>query len=566
MWNRSAAIGYAHVGFDRKGAAMSVGFGNRVTGGAARAVLTMAATLAALCVGTMEARAAIVISSGATKNMSCVDHVCTATAADAVLNVGTIRSGLATANVKVATGTAAADIVVAADLSWASARILTLDSRGSIGIDAAVTVTGKGGLALVTNDHGSGGALAFGGGGHVQFTHANGSLSIDGVAYRLVGTVKQLGTAIAAKPSGHFALAVDYDASGDGIYAAAPVAVALAGVVEGLGNVISHLAIASTESSAELGLFVGFGPGCTICEVRDLGLSEISIAGGDAAAIGGIMGVMDSGTIENSFTAGSLTGADGALVGGIVGAIEAGTVSHSWAAGTAKGGSSASVGGVVGYSNGGGTILFSHASVAASAASGAVGGLAGQFQGALLSSYATGGASAGSGSDVGGLVGVLLGGVSTCYATGDVSGGPSSYAGGLIGNSAGHVTNCMATGRVTSGTNSNVGGLNGTNSGDTAGIGDSYSTGPVSGGAGSDIGGLVGADGTNGTSLSDTYWDTTTSGIKRGAGNIVGDPHITGKTTAALRARLPAGFSTKIWAESASILDGLPHLIGIAPP
>jgi hypothetical protein len=100
-------------------------------------------------------------------------------------------------------------------------------------------------------------------------------------------------------------------------------------------------------------------------------------------------------------------------------------------------------------------------------------------------------------------------------------------------------------------------------------ITDSYATGAVTGGTGSTIGGLVGYDESLPGSIAHSYWDETTSGIttsSQGAGNIANDSGITGKTNAQLTSGLPFGFSSSIWAESASINGGLPYLINNPSP
>ena len=58
----------------------------------------------------------------------------------------------------------------------------------------------------------------------VQFGNLSGTLTINGTAYTLVNSVASLASAIAANPSGAFALAKSYNAKGDGTYAASPIA------------------------------------------------------------------------------------------------------------------------------------------------------------------------------------------------------------------------------------------------------------------------------------------------------------------------------------------------------
>src|SRR5436305_90317 len=86
----------------------------------------MGVAAAALMAG--QAQADLVISGHVTTNVSCVNGTCTATAANAVLNVGDLTSMLAAGDLKVQTGGGATNIVVAAGLSWTSTSRLTLDA------------------------------------------------------------------------------------------------------------------------------------------------------------------------------------------------------------------------------------------------------------------------------------------------------------------------------------------------------------------------------------------------------------------------------------------------------
>jgi hypothetical protein len=49
-----------------------------------------------------------------------------------------------------------------------------------------------------------------------------------------------------------------------------------------------------------------------------------------------------------------------------------------------------------------------------------------------------------------------------------------------------------------------------------------------------------------------------------GVGNTSGVSGITGLTTTQFQSGLPSGFDSSIWAESASINEGLPYLIALA--
>src|ERR1700722_3381177 len=115
--------------------------------GLKRNALRYGASLNALAIAallTPEAHASLVISSAATRHVTCDAGVCAATAAHAVLNVGTLQSLLATSAVNVVSGNQANDIKVAVPLTWASNNALTLDSYRSIVIDGPVSVAGPG--------------------------------------------------------------------------------------------------------------------------------------------------------------------------------------------------------------------------------------------------------------------------------------------------------------------------------------------------------------------------------------------------------------------------------------
>ena len=187
------------------------------------------------------ARADVVISSNPTQNMACKGGVCAPTTPGAVLNVADLATLLAVGSVTVTTtsaGVQAGDIRLAAPLTWAAATTLTLDAHASVAINNLVQVAGAGGVALMVNDGGRFGALSFGKRGHVVFKNLAGTLRIGGTAYVLVTSVLGLSAAIAKNPAGAYALAGDYDASGDGTYPASPVATTFTGSFSGLGNTI----------------------------------------------------------------------------------------------------------------------------------------------------------------------------------------------------------------------------------------------------------------------------------------------------------------------------------------
>jgi hypothetical protein len=141
--------------------------------------------------------------------------------------------------------------------------------------------------------------------------------------------------------------------------------------------------------------------------------------------------------------------------------------------------------------------------------------------------------------DAGGLAGYVFAPIRDSYAEGKVY-DTVAEAGGLVGF-----------------INETVGGM----------ISSSYSTGiprprPRKN---RPIGGFIGYIYQDATTTSNCYWDTTTSMTDIGVGDSGDDTGITGLTTEQLQSGLPAGFDPAIWAEDATINNGLPYLINNPP-
>ena len=501
------------------------------------------------------AQANVTISSQPTQNMTCSSGLCAPTAKSAVLNVGDLETDLATGNVTVTTtgaGIEADNLNVKSPLSWATANTLALAAHRSVTIDAPISVVGQSGLSLQTG--GSKGMLAFGSKGSIGFSNLSSQLSIEGVAYTLVGNVKTLAASIAANPSGTYALAGTYDASADGTYRLSPIGTVFTGTFEGLGNVIMNLNIdGGTIMNRMLyeGLFVEVG---TNGVVQNISLTNAMIVEPKCSYCrAGPLVALNLGWIEFSYAAGTILANAGQQnrTGGLVGE-NVGTIASSGAATSVDG--VAFLGALVGVNDG--TINASHAS----------GEVVGE------------GIDKGVGPVMGGLVGDNFNSatISNSFATGTiVSKKSAARAGGLVGtNEQGTIVNSYATGSVKGITTprppaspSNIGGLVGENdSGST--ITYSYSTGAVAGSGGDVIGGLIGYDYGQAGSLTDTDWDTDTSGItnlSQGAGTPANDPGITGLSTTQLQSGLPAGFDSKVWAEKPNINGGLPYLLANPP-
>jgi len=483
---------------------------------------------------TVAAQGAVTISSKPTVNMSCSGGVCSPTAADAVLNAGDLETLLASGDTEVTTkgpnGEQATDIVVNAASSWSSSSLLSLVARRSITVDQPISVAGMGALSLTTNAGGRNGVLLFGKQGRASFANLTSSLSINGTAYTLVGTLAAIGSAVAANPAGSYAFASDYDASQDGTYSNSPVATNVTGTVEGLGNTISNFSMQpQRKGGTSDGIFNLVDSSGRIDGMR---LTDISIRderdrirGGG----GGLVGV-NEGTLSDDHVAGTIV-ARHSYVGGLVEA-NAGTIIHSSANMRVRGAYAAGL--VLGSGNGG-SISLSHADGAVQGDHWAAGLVANLDKGTISESYATGKVSGGTNSLAGGLVGWVQGtsAVSDSYATGAVTGGWHAHVGGFVGL----IENSIST------------------------IKNAYSTGAVTGGEGSLVGGFAG-DG--GLSFTDCYWDRTTSGTNKGVAgmNVAG---VTGLTTQRFQSGLPAGFESAICRETANVLDGLPWLIANRP-
>ncbi len=390
------------------------------------------------------------------------------------------------------------DINVESALSWNTTATLTLDSYHSLNIDAPITITGAGGLVLLTNDNGgSGGALNFAYGpagftGNVAFTDevgstTQGSLSINGNSYTLENSTPGLESDIDLNPGGYYALANSYNASGDN-YASAPVPTTFTGTFEGLGNTISNLTIYSNTAPGDeaVGLFAS-----VTGNISDLLLSGGSVTGNtDVGALAGL----DTGNVTNVHSSAAVTGFY--QVGGLIGDSQ----------------------GIVSNSSSSGTITGEIVDASSSGEPGAIGGLIGEVDsGSVTGSYAMGNVTALGGDSIGGLIGYTLGNnnvtVSNSYATGNVNAGvdltftAGVSVGGLIGDNAGAVIDSYATGSVIG--TQNVGGLIGINENDAPGtsvsnptgdgtVVNSFATGAVTGyvdtfgNEGVDVGGLIG--------------------------------------------------------------------------
>ena len=221
------------------------------------------------------------------------------------------------------------------------------------------------------------------------------------------------------------------------------------GTFDGDGHTITGL-----TTPANCGNYAGlFGCVGTGGVVQNVNLEGGSITGYND--VGGIVGSLDGGTIQNCANASAVTGNDS--VGGIVGWLHGGTVRNCRNTGAVTGHSD--VGGIVGTNWGTVQNCYNTGAIRANSD---CGGIAGDNSDTVQNCYNTGAISADSG--CGGIAGDNSDTVQNCYNTGAIS--ADSDCGGIAGTSLKTVQNCYNTGAVTGANNdSDVGGIVGWNFG-----------------------------------------------------------------------------------------------------
>lgn len=251
-----------------------------------------------------------------------------------------------------------------------------------------------------------------------------------------------------------------------------------AGNLDGQGYTVSNVAIGSTNAPLESDVFGLFG--VTEGKISNLHLNTVSIHGKAKNVSGYVIGLAGgligsaSGSVENCHVTGltmTLTTPDSGWaaaywIGGLVGALDAGQINECSASGkiTEKSGKG-SIGGLIGELGKASKITYSRANVALDVKPDHKGG-----------------------ADVGGFIGKGNGKsnaetvIRNCYATGDVTGG--AYTGGFAGGIWGlNIINCYATGNV-SGAAASMASFVGTDASDTSYYGsiiNCYATGTVIG-------------------------------------------------------------------------------------
>jgi hypothetical protein len=490
------------------------------------------AVIAATALLPTEAPAALVISTGANRNVSCSQGVCSAQRANAVLNVSTLQGLLQSSSVVVRPGSVASDVAVVSGVSWTSSNALTLDSYRAIAINAPVAITGQGGLGLTTNDGGTNGTLTFGSQGNVNFWSMTSKLTINGAAYTLVNSIASLAQAAAASQYGNFALANNYNAAQDGTYSATPVPY-IGGIFEGLGNTISNFSIHVTYYTG--------GAAALLSQVyiaNDVRMTNVKVAQTGAYTVGGLAAVasyLSGDTVTGVLSTGAGTVFGQSSAGGLAGYLKfPGIAVNCSSSATVSGGAGSAVGGLIGIDEGGENALVqnSFATGAVTVASGSskntsmAGGLIGAndttVDASVVSSYATGSVTAGNWAEIGGLVGLDFGSaIKTSYSTGKVTGGSNVSVGGLAGEILeDEIVGSYATGSVVGGTSSNVGGLAGWQY--ATSISTSHATGSVSGNNGSNVGGISGLVGSPNGYLDSITQSWASGTVAGGASTSVG--------------------------------------------
>ena len=334
---------------------------------------------------------------------------------NSIINTTTLQNALGSASVTVSTGTGGSqtgDITVASPVSWGANTTLTLSAYHSILINAGITASGtSAGLALNTNNTnlvGSTAGLTFGPGGSASFTGTptgGQTLSINGNSYTLLYSMSDVQD-INNNLGGKFALAKTLTAGSPNWAPIGPnFGLDFTGTFEGLGNTISNVTIAPTNSIDKIGLFGIIQAGGL---VENLHLVNFNIQAnpnlGTGPGVGfqsiGALAAYNAGTVINVTASGVINGGtvSGVMAGGLVG--QNGFISIPTVTGGTIGRSSAAVAVTLGDGVGctGTSCNDSRTNLA--------GGLVGNNPGTIAGSSASGAIVVGSNSQAGGLVGV----------------------------------------------------------------------------------------------------------------------------------------------------------------
>jgi hypothetical protein len=293
------------------------------------------------------------------------------------------------------------------------------------------------------------------------------------------------------------------------------------GTYDGDSHVVSNMYINRT-----LPRYLGLFGVIDAASIKNLGVTSVSITGGNLTSAGALVGLLISSTIDNCYSSGTVTAYKD--VGGLIGGSGSPniSISNSYSACTVSATTTGYVGGFIGQGSGTGTITYCYATGSVTTTQDAAGGFAG------------------------------FGSVnfSKCFSTGSVNGNNRMYFGGFVGSLNGNASDCYATGAVIS-TGNNVGGFAGKVSNYLT---NCYSTGAVSGSA--NIGGLVGVGYVAG--VTSCYWDKQTSGQLLSPGGGVAKTTIEMKT---LSTFIDWDFATEpVWYFSSTYNNGYPILAWLA--
>ena len=337
-----------------------------------------------------------------------------------------------------------------------------------------------------------------------------------------------------------------------------PVVGDFTAIFDGNNNTINNLTI--SDNSTYTGFFKVLGASSEVRNLSFAGGSLTSTYAGTEINYVGVLAGESKGTISNVSSAVSVTVSNDhhqGYVGGLVGNVESGTIENSHATGDVSSvGGDDKVGGLVGSN--GGTVRGSSATgnVDGGAGTDSVGGLVGESEGIIENSFATTGTvSGGIGVDyVGGLLGAFYsdGTIRNSFATGSVNGNAGDdEVGGLLGSviSIGTITisSAYATGSVSGGDgNDKVGGLLAELY--VVAVSNSYSISAVNGDAGTDkVGRLAGTSALQGTITGSYYSSDSTLTVGASEPNEFVPPSgVTSLDDAGLKS-LNTGLSTNDW-------------------
>jgi hypothetical protein len=466
---------------------------------------------------SMPAQADLSIAKAPTQNVTCNGPNCAATAPTAVLNIADLRHLLAK-NPAVSVGARNANnITVDAALTWTSSASLTLVSNGSLIVNRPITVAGRAKVIIQS------GPFFFAHNGSLTFWDAASSLTINQTVYKLEPDLPSLIADVQSNLDGAYALAKDYDASGD-TYVSTPL-YELDGHLDGLGHTISHLSLSNGFGSGLIDTLRG--------TLANLHLADAVVAAGVVS--GGVVAT-NYGVVYHVSVTAVLNGIGGATeIGGLVGENEqGGVIRNSWAKVKIFPGP---------YTDTGALVAVNAGTISGSWAAGTVRALGDPA------------------STQGGLVAINSGLIANSYTLADTRfcahcQYKMSDHGGMIG-------------RVSSSPDYPSVVLSSYVAGRTApSPGPGSSTGPCSRWAPlfNLAGAVVGCDATD-SFFASTYWVTDSSrhNPKQAAGNKAQLAGAAGLTEAQLRAALPPGFDPTIWAQSTVINNGYPYLLANPP-